>query len=58
MVERQEGVTSEWLASTEFAVRTPSGTYPVTVSRRPLYDPDRRRILDDEGRSAVAAAQV
>jgi 4-methylaminobutanoate oxidase (formaldehyde-forming) len=45
MVERDEGVTAEWLDSAAFAVLTPSGTYPVTVSRRPLYDPGRRRIL-------------
>lgn len=48
MVEREEGVTPEWLASGSFAVRTPSGTYPVTVSRKPLYDPARRRILAED----------
>jgi hypothetical protein len=41
-------VTAEWLGSGSFAVRTPAGTYPVTVSRRPLYDPQRRRIMAED----------
>ena len=47
-LEHPAGVTAEWLGSGSFAVRTPAGTYPVTVSRRPLYDPQRRRILAED----------
>jgi len=47
-LEHPAGVTAEWLGSGSFAVRTPAGTYPVTVSRRPLYDPQRRRIMAED----------
>ena len=48
MVEHVAGVTPDWLAAGAFTVRTPSGTYPLSVSRTPLYDPTRRRILAED----------
>ncbi len=39
------GVTSNWLSSGTFTVRTPSGDYPGVVQVGPFYDPARLRIL-------------
>ena len=45
-VSHPDGVTAEWLKAGGFAVRTPSGDRPARLQIAPLYDPTRRRILD------------
>jgi glycine cleavage system aminomethyltransferase T/glycine/D-amino acid oxidase-like deaminating enzyme len=40
-----EGVTSQWLKSGDFRVRTPAGDVPARLQIAPLYDPERLRIL-------------
>jgi heterotetrameric sarcosine oxidase gamma subunit len=40
-----DGVTGEWLKSTEFAVRTPAGDVAARLQIAPFYDPSRQRIL-------------
>jgi hypothetical protein len=46
-VQCEEGVTSEWLAATEFSIRTPDRDLPARLQIAPLYDPRRLRILDE-----------
>jgi len=41
-----DGVTSAWLKSGDFRVRTLAGDIPVRLQLGPLYDPQRLRILD------------
>ena len=43
----EDGVTSEWLAATEFTIRTPDRDLPARLQISPLYDPKRLRILDE-----------
>jgi len=45
-VSHPDGVTAEWLKGGGFTVRTPSGDRPARLQIAPLYDPTRRRILD------------
>jgi glycine cleavage system aminomethyltransferase T len=45
-VSHQDGVSREWLKAGGFTVRTPSGDRPARLQIAPLYDPARRRILD------------
>jgi heterotetrameric sarcosine oxidase gamma subunit len=40
------GVTSQWLKSAGFCVRTPDGDVPARLQIAPFYDPQRLRILD------------
>jgi 4-methylaminobutanoate oxidase (formaldehyde-forming) len=42
----QDGVTSQWLKSGDFRVRTPAGDVTARLQIGPLYDPQRLRILD------------
>ena len=44
-VDHADGVTPEWLASGGFEVVVNGTAYPATLQLRPLYDPDRARIL-------------
>jgi 4-methylaminobutanoate oxidase (formaldehyde-forming) len=45
-VANGDGVTSEWLKSSDFRVRTPDGDVPARLQIAPFYDPQRLRILD------------
>jgi 4-methylaminobutanoate oxidase (formaldehyde-forming) len=45
-VSHPDGVTPEWLKAGGFTVRTPAGDVPARLQTAPLYDPTRRRILD------------
>jgi glycine cleavage system aminomethyltransferase T/glycine/D-amino acid oxidase-like deaminating enzyme len=45
-VSHPDGVTPEWLKTGGFTVRTPAGDVPARLQAAPLYDPTRRRILD------------
>ncbi len=45
VVDHEGGVTKDWLASNTFEVDIAGQTYPAMLSLRPLYDPDRKRIL-------------
>jgi heterotetrameric sarcosine oxidase gamma subunit len=45
-VTSEDGVTSEWLKSGDFRVRTPAGEVPARLQIAPFYDPQRLRILD------------
>jgi glycine cleavage system aminomethyltransferase T/glycine/D-amino acid oxidase-like deaminating enzyme len=44
-IDHAEGITAEWLASGGFEVVVAGVPYPATLQFRPLYDPDRARIL-------------
>ena len=44
-VDHADGITAEWLASGGFEVVVAGVRYPATLQFRPLYDPDRARIL-------------
>jgi len=44
VVENKAGVTADWLAGTAFEVEVAGTRVPATLSLRPFYDPDRRRI--------------
>ena len=46
-VHCEDGVTSEWLAATEFSIRTPDRDLPARLQIAPLYDPRRLFILDE-----------
>jgi glycine cleavage system aminomethyltransferase T/glycine/D-amino acid oxidase-like deaminating enzyme len=45
VVERSDGVSEEWLASTKFAVDCAEQLVGARASLRPMYDPTRARIL-------------
>jgi glycine cleavage system aminomethyltransferase T len=45
VVENPDGVTEDWLAGTKLTVDCAETVVPVTASLRPLYDPERARIL-------------
>jgi glycine cleavage system aminomethyltransferase T/glycine/D-amino acid oxidase-like deaminating enzyme len=45
-VANGDGVTSAWLKSSDFRVRTPDGDVPARLQIAPFYDPQRLRILD------------
>ena len=45
VVENADGVTQEWLGSTKLTVDCAETVVPVTASLRPMYDPERTRIL-------------
>jgi heterotetrameric sarcosine oxidase gamma subunit len=45
VVEDAGGVTEEWLAGTKLTVDCAGAVVPVTASLRPMYDPERTRIL-------------
>ena len=44
-VDHADGVSAEWLASGGFEVVVNGTAYAATLQFRPLYDPDRARIL-------------
>jgi 4-methylaminobutanoate oxidase (formaldehyde-forming) len=46
VVENPGGVSEEWLAGTKLTLDCAETIVPVTASLRPMYDPDRRRVLD------------
>ena len=43
----EDGVTSEWLKSGDFTVRTDEREWPARLQIAPFYDPKRLRILDE-----------
>jgi len=45
-VANGDGVTSAWLKSSDFRVRTPDGDVPARLQIAPFYDPQRLRILN------------
>ena len=45
-VASDDGVTSQWLKSGDFRVRSEAGDVPARLQIAPLYDPQRLRILD------------
>jgi hypothetical protein len=45
MVENAEGVTKDCLEAGAFTAQMPDGHTEVRLSREPLYDPKRDRIL-------------
>ncbi len=45
VVENAGGVTEEWLARTRFEIDCAGHLVPATASLRPMYDPERKRIL-------------
>ncbi len=45
MVSHEGGVSAEWLAQTEFRIRTPHADLPATLQIGAPYDPQRLRIL-------------